>query len=298
MRYDNDMLNSLKGQEGRQDMTVAVSCNLSDGVILGVDSAVSIPSPSGIAKVYENAEKLFQIGERPIGVAIFGLGGIEARSIGSYLRQFEAEHRDIVLGQNTIGELVEAIRLFFLDKYNSFVLPAIEKAVQEKGKKLQEIPKKNWPELGVVIGGFSHGEYLSEVWELRIPRDEAVNSARQRRGQGSFGTNWFSLFDPIQRYIKGYDIHLLNALLAYFEKLRGTPYSEQEKEEIGKIVKSHEYNIPFAAMPIEEGVAHTRFLVEFVINHYRYVSGPEVVGGKVKLGKVTYKGEKFQLLSD
>jgi hypothetical protein len=35
-------------------MTVAVSCNLSDGVILGVDSAVSAPAPGGggIAKIY------------------------------------------------------------------------------------------------------------------------------------------------------------------------------------------------------------------------------------------------------
>jgi len=279
-------------------MTVAVSCNLSDGVILGVDSAVSVPGPSGVAKVYENAEKLFQIGERPIGIAIFGLGGIEARSIGSYLLEFEYENKDVIASQNTVGEIVEAVRGFFMDKYNTLVLPAIEKALQQQGKKLKDIPTKNWPRLGFVVGGFSYGAYLSEVWEILIPQDKKVNSAHQRRGHGSFGTNWFSLFTPIQRYIKGVDTKLMDQLLGYCEKLRGSPYSEKEQEEIVKILKSYEYNIPFAAMPMEEGVTHTRFLVEFVINHYRYVSGPEVVGGKAKLGKVTYKGEKFQLLDD
>lgn len=42
-------------------MTVAVSCNLSDGVILGVDSAVTLTNNKGaIIKVYENAKKLFK----------------------------------------------------------------------------------------------------------------------------------------------------------------------------------------------------------------------------------------------
>lgn len=35
-------------------MTVAVSCNIADGVILGVDSAVTLNDPSGVLKVYEN----------------------------------------------------------------------------------------------------------------------------------------------------------------------------------------------------------------------------------------------------
>jgi hypothetical protein len=31
-------------------VTVAVSCNLADGVVLGVDSAVTVPSASGVLK--------------------------------------------------------------------------------------------------------------------------------------------------------------------------------------------------------------------------------------------------------
>lgn len=73
-------------------LTVAVSLNLSEGVILGVDSAVTVWSPKGgIAKVYENAEKLFQIAEKPVGIESFGIGALGSRTIGSYIREFEIQ---------------------------------------------------------------------------------------------------------------------------------------------------------------------------------------------------------------
>jgi hypothetical protein len=68
---------------GYLPMTVAISCNLSDGVILGVDSAVTVPVADHV-KIWENAEKLFQMGGRPIGAAIYGLAGFGDRSVGSY----------------------------------------------------------------------------------------------------------------------------------------------------------------------------------------------------------------------
>ena len=48
-------------------------------------------------------------------------------------------------------------------------------------------------------------------------------------------------------------------------------------------------------MSIVEGMEHVRFLVELVINHYRFALGAPVVGGKVKIGKVTYKGKYFEI---
>ena len=54
-------------------MSVAVSCNLSDGVILGVDSAVTLPGPAGVLKNLRKCREAFQLGDKPIGVAFFGL---------------------------------------------------------------------------------------------------------------------------------------------------------------------------------------------------------------------------------
>jgi len=297
----DDTLTSLKGQEGRCDMTVAVSCNLSDGVILGVDSAITLsgspvgqPHIVGVVKCYEHAEKLFQLAEKPIGIATFGIGVIRARSIGSYLREFEIQDpNNVVSGSASVEDIVEELRKFFLDIYGNTVVVDIE---AETGKKFDEIPAKNRPLLGLIVGGFSPGEYLSEVWRILIPIHSAKGSANLRREKGNFGSDWFATFEPIRRYIKGYDPALLKELEKYFIQLRGSPFSDSERDKIKEIIGKHEYQIPFIAMPIEEGIAHVKFLVELAINHHRFAVGAPIVGGRAKIGLVTYKGEQFKIL--
>jgi hypothetical protein len=280
-------------------VTVAVACNLSDGVILGVDSAVSVPAPQGIVKVYENAEKLFQLGERPIGVATYGLGALGMRSIGSYVREFEVRDPDgVIEAENAVADVVEALRAFFMDGYNREILPHLQ---------AQDIPTDQWPVLGLVVGGFSAKAYLSEVWNIVIPQHDQPNSAEQQRGQGEFGSNWFAMFEPIRRYIKGFDPSLVDELLGYIIKLRGTRFIASEEQQIQEILAKHEYQIPFTAMPMRMGVEFTRWLVDLVVNHHRYTigaladpmaTGAPIVGGEVRIGTVTYRREPFQLLEN
>ncbi len=276
-------------------MTVAVLCNLADGVILGVDSAITFSDSKGrVAKVYENAEKLFQLGEKPVGLANFGMAMIRSRSIGTYVREFELEDPNHVVSRPaSMKKIVEELRKFFTQIYKNTVITDFE---SQTGKKFTDLPDRQKPFLGLVVGGFSAKEFLSEVWEIRIPFHDKPNSALQRRGQGDFGGNWFATYKPIQRFIKGCDWGLLNELKQYFVQLRKSPLTSKENTEIKKIVKKYEYRIPFPAMPIGEGIAHVKFLVELVINHFRFAIGAPVVGGKARIGLVTYKGDKFKIL--
>jgi len=173
------------------------------------------------------------------------------------------------------------------------VVPFVEK---ETGKKFDKIPNNKKPVLGLVVGGFSKGEYLSEVWEILIPFHATPNSAKLCRDKEDFGSNWFSLFAPIQRYIKGIDKRLFEELAKYFTQIRGSNFTNAENKKISQILAKYEYQIPFAAMPMEEGIAHVRFLVEMVVSHHHFAVGPPVVGGKACIGLVTYKGENFQVL--
>ena len=273
-------------------MTVAVSCNLSDGVVLGVDSAVTLSAPGGsVAKTYENAEKLFQLGDRSIGVAVFGLATLGNRSIGSYIREFEVKDpQGVVSGDTSIEEVAKTLHEFLFDRYKQTVVPALEKSLK---KSFDDIPRQQCPVLGIVAGGFSAKEYLSEVWEISIP-----GKVVQRRDKGQFGGNWFAEFKPIQRYFKGYDTALLQNILKYFKELHGKPLSADQLAEFRKLVGRHEYQVPFSAMPMEEGVCHVRFLVDLVINHFRFTFGAPVVGGRVRIGKVSYRGEKFEIIEN
>jgi hypothetical protein len=281
---------SIKGKR----MTVAVSCNLSDGVILGVDSAVSVPGPGGISKVYETGEKLFQLGDLAVGIATYGLGAIGDRSIGSYLREFEKMNpRWVISHPTSMRRTCEHLRKFFLETYRKILVPVLEQA---HGKPFEQIPPNQRPGLGLVLGGFSRGQYLSEVWHILIPTHDKPDSSVQERAPGQFGTNWFALFGPIARYVKGYDPNLMRELLAYIEKEVGKTFTDEQQKAIRDMCNKVEVQFPFGAMPIEEGISHTRFLVELVIQHHRYASGAPVVGGSSKIGMVTYRGGQFQIL--
>jgi hypothetical protein len=156
-------------------MTVAISCNLSDGVILGVDSAVTVAAGADHVKIWENAEKLFQIADRPIGAAIYGLAGFGDRSMGSYLREFEQSNPNGVLtAANDLSSVVEAIRVFLHEKYHATIVPAIQAAGQDFNEALQA---GTAPAVGIAIGGYSTGEYLPELWHLIVPYNADPNSA-------------------------------------------------------------------------------------------------------------------------
>jgi hypothetical protein len=276
-------------------VTVAVSCNLAEGVILGVDSAVTMENDKGqIVKTYENAMKLFQIGEKPIGIAVFGMGTLGNRSIGSYVREFElADPNKVVSGSSSVADVVEELRQFFLQAYGKVAVPEIEK---RRGKKFDEIPDKEKPLLGLAVGGFSSGAYLSEVWEVLIPIHDKPGSPVLRRKQGDFGSNWFALNAPIFRYHKGYDRDVLNAINDYYAGLRRNRLTSAENAALEGVIGKYEYPIPFMGMPIDEGLAYVKFLVEMVINHHQFSVGAPVVGGKAQVGLVTYKGERFEIL--
>ena len=220
-------------------MTVAVACNLAEGVILGVDSAITMNDPEGrVVKVYENAVKPFQLGSKPIGIAFFGTGAIGNRNIGTYIREFETlDPKGVVTKSTTVEDTVEELRKFFLQQYNNIVVPIIE---HQTKKKFEQIPEETRPTLGLAIGGFSTGAYLSEVWQILIPLNAKPKSAMRWCEQGNFRSVWFALNDPIFRYHKGYDRNLLGELRNYFGQLRGTPFSDAENREIDAILLRHD----------------------------------------------------------
>jgi hypothetical protein len=283
-------------------MTVAISCNLSDGVILGVDSAVTVPVGDHL-KIWEHAEKLFQMGDRPIGAAIYGLAGFGERSVGSYFREFQEKNPNQVLSsRNDVADVVEALRSFMDTSYRTTIAAAITAAGRDFG---QELQAGTIPALGIVVGGFSTGQYVPELWQLLIPYHTAPNSALKRLDRGANGVTWYSMYEPIVRYINGYDQNLIFELRQYIEGpgMLGRTLTAPEQDAVAQILSKYQYTVPFASMPIEQGIEYVRFLVDFAIKHYHFSSGfahqpwtEKVVGGRVRLGVVTYKGESFRIL--
>lgn len=270
-------------------MSVAVVCNLSDGLVLGVDSAITITSSGEVAKVFENAEKLFKLENARIGIATFGMASMKGRSIGSFIREFEmSEAYQDALCLAPISEVAEGLRVFFNNAYREFYEQIFELP-------FDQIEEGHKSTLGFVVGGFSPEAYLSECWRIVVPWHDTENSAEQVFGPGKFGAAWYAASEPIMRYMNGYDPLVVDNLYAEVERIAGRALTSEEKDSIDGVIMGRRYLMSFNGMPIGVGVEWTRFLLQLVIGHYRFAAPHPIVGGEPKIGVVTYRNDGFEI---
>ncbi|MFZ0563328.1 MAG: hypothetical protein WAM43_17075 [Terriglobales bacterium] len=263
--------------------------NLSDGVVMAVDSATTMFSgPGAISKVFMDADKLFQLGKLKVGIATYGIASLHGRTIGSFISEFTANPANADLSQLTLKEIAERLRNFFLGYYRSF----LEKI---HAKPFAEIPDNMKGVLGLVIGGFSPGSFQSELWEIVVPTHAAENSALLRYGTGTYGLAWFASGMPITRYLQGMDPEMAVKIKTLFDGILGRELTQEEIGKFATIIKEHEYHINYDGLPIQSGIACARFLVDFVIGHYRFAETHPIVGGKAKIGVVTYSDAAFAM---
>jgi hypothetical protein len=262
--------------------------NLSDGVVIAVDSATTMFSgPGAISKVFLDADKLFQLGTSKIGVATYGVASLHGRTIGSFIREFVRANAD--LPTMPIGDVCERLRGFMLDYYRTF-------SEQIHGLPFDQIPSNMKGILGLVVAGFSPNTFQSEVWEIQIPVNETPGSAMRRNAPGSFGLSWYAASMPINRYIKGLDPEMSVKIRTLFETILGRGLTPQEQQQFQVILNEHEYHINYDGLPIKIGIACAKFLVDFVIGHYTFAETHPIVGGRAKIGIVTYSHDAFTLL--
>jgi hypothetical protein len=271
-------------------MSICVALNLSDGVVIAVDSATTMIDPSGaISKVFLDADKLFQLGNLKVGIATYGVAALHARTIGSFIREFSTHPSNADLASLDLHAIVERLRIFFLEKYISFLEEVHSKA-------FADIPDNLKGSLGLVVGGFSPGKFQSELWEIITPTYDTENSARQIYSTGNYGIAWFASALPIYRYIKGIDPELSVRLRAVFEDILGRGLTGDETGRFGAALGEHQYRIETAGMPIQSGIACARFLIDFVLGHYRFAETHPIVGGVPKIGVVAYDHSAFRIL--
>jgi len=275
-------------------MSVCVVCNISDGVVIGVDSATTIGDPSNPVKVYEDVPKLFRIGNLPIGLATYGLASIAGRTIASWASEFAIiqQAQFLTTGVALIEEVVEAARAFFWIQYSNHVLGPI---AVEQGLQPDQVSEDILPVLGIVIGGFSSNAFYSEVWTINIPSNRDIGTAQCLMPQQHFGSAWFAMGDPITRYTKGIDTQAMFGLEAYVDQIR-QPLTDAERLEFRQVAQGREYPIVFNGMPIAKGIKYVRFLVDLVIGHHMFAVGASVVGGCCRVGYVTYEKNAFTVV--
>lgn len=294
--------------ENGNPMSLVVAANFTDGVVLGTDTSVNLPGPpsdydgtlppgisqlGSVLKVFEGRETLFPLGQRPIGIAIYGTPRIGNRSIESYLHEFVAsDPNGIISGETTVQTIAEGLREFFAQLHESIVLPFSE---EFRKRPYDQIPEQERPSFGFVLGGYSARSYSGEIWQVYVPTHK---EPIQLRKQGDYSLNWIGSIDQINRYLKGYSDDMLAELRQYILKTHPTVFSPEEQNEINAIVAKSEYVMPTSVMPLGVGVEFVRFLIGLSINHHRFAMGPAFVAGGPKIGIASYASKHFEILGD
>ncbi len=265
-------------------MSVVIVVKVSEGVVLGADSAATISGrvegplgvQEGVLKNYYNAKKLLQVGNFPIGVLTWGMGQVGLRTVESLIREWEHDqywesvnsyrkHHNQGNRQYTVEGCAESLRAQLHRAYSQ---------IQE----INDLPSDHRPSVGFIVSGYSEGRFFPEIWRFAIPLDSRViNQRPDVDGKPDFGASWFGLTDAIVRLHWGRD-DLVPKILS--EKL-GIP-----EQDVRSALEPLQYQIPFAVMPLQDAIDYAHYMLSVALGRYRFVLGPELCGGQIEIAAI------------
>ena len=262
-------------------MSVVVYVKVSEGIVIAADSMATIEGEivsadgkvqKGVLKTFEHAKKVSHLADYPIGTLTWGLSQIGARTIESLIKEFETLPESKVEDYK-VKDLADKLCEFIKKRYDTLF------------GHIKETEKK--PGLGMIVAGFSKGEYFPEEYRMVLPVETQPVRLRPdlHDGAPNFGANWYGLTDPIVRFYLGYDLRLHQIM-----KELGI-----EDKKIQEITKGFEYQVIFPGMPLQDAIDFASFLVELCIWRNRFVIGAPRVGGNVDVAVITH--DKFEWVS-
>ena len=261
-------------------MSVVIVVKVSEGLVLAADSAATlmgkISGPDveqeGVLKTFFNAKKLLQIGDLPIGVLTWGHAFIGPRTLESLVREWEHDDH-----WESSEQYKQKHEIPF--KVRKCAEGLLQHLTRVHAGEFSDLPKEQQPGIGMIVAGYSEGEFFPEIWRFVVPFDEEVHNQRPDiNGKPDFGASWFGMTEPIVRLHFGRDDKAIKAVSEKF----GIPEAE-----IRDILKPLQYPVPFAQMPLQDAIDYADYIINVVIGRYRFVLGPEFCGGEIDIAAIT-----------
>lgn len=241
-------------------MTIVASVKVRDGLILATDSMTQIygtgpeGGPPQFMKSYENARKLFRVGELPIGVMTYGLGNLGQRSIEGLMLQFSTE---IVGNRKKVETVARSLFEFVKSKYEA------------EGYLGSPDP----PALGFSVAGYSPNGHFPDEWEFLLPRD---SEPFQSRPEDAFGASWRGVDAPFTRLWKGFALRIPARL------------EEQEWDDAGLNALLGDLEAPasYDGMPVQDAVNFAVYILRTTIGYTEFSLGVPACGGPIQVATV------------
>lgn len=262
-------------------MSVVIYVKVSEGIVVAADSMSTIEGEivsadgkvqAGVLKTFEHAKKVSHLADYPIGTLTWGLSQIGTRTIESLIKEFETLPESKI-EDCKVKDLADKLCDFIKKRYDALF------------GNTKEAKKK--PGLGIIVCGFSKGQYFPEEYRLFLPVETQPVRIRPDLPDGTpnFGANWYGLTDPIVRFYLGHDPRLPKIM----QELG------IENKKIEEVRKGFEYRVIFPGMPLQDAIDFASFLVELCIWRNRFIIGAPRVGGHIDVAVITH--DKFEWVS-
>ena len=248
-------------------MTIVAAVKSRDGLVLGTDSmtqVVGIDANGNPAflKAYENATKLFQLGDSPIGIASWGAGNIGPRSIGGLILDYSENMKQ---PPATVEDAATGLAQFIGQIYDA-AFSAVAIGQQ--------------PLLGFLLGGYSFGQPLAELWEVRFPfMNQSEDRARLVRGQQDFGANWRGIELPFTRLHMGFDPRILEELIQ----------NGVDRNLLEQTVSKFQAPIVFDSMPVQDAINFSIHILKTTISFSTFEIGVPSCGEPLQVAVILRK---------
>lgn len=265
-------------------MTIAIALQVHDGVVLASDSAATLTDPTktgpeSVLNVYNNANKIFNFRKGfPIGGVIYGMGSIGASSIATLAKDLrqrfsgqDKKHLNWELDPEkfTVEEVITRAREFLFEEH-----------FKPLGAKATGV------QFGLIVGGYSAGAQLSEIWSMEISNSDCA-APQLVMGQGV--SNCYAGGDPdvFIRLANGHGAALGPALLKAGVDQANLPAM------IAVIEEELAVSLVEAPMPIQDAIDLAEFFVSATATFTKFKRGAATVGGPVESAAIT-KHEGFK----
>lgn len=267
-------------------MTVCVLVKVSEGLVLAADSAAAMEGrvgegAPGILKTYDHVRKLSQVKDYPIGTLTWGTALVGALSVESLIKEHEhglaslKGEREKKRERRSRGEEVEEFQYSVKEIAEGLLAHVREYYDEEFGDQ----PVDTRPFLGILVAGYSSGEFFPEHWLFQLPQDQELTNVRpDRAGKPDFGAHWFGLTDAIIRLHWGRDDNAIGILAEHFNV---------SKEDIRNLLAPLQYKVLFAGMPLQDAIDYAVYLINVAIGRFRFVIGAPLCGGEIDVAVIT-----------
>jgi len=269
-------------------MTINIAVAVAEGLVMAADSWTQMSDDAGnVSTTHSSTEKVTELGNRQIAVMIHGLGSIQNRSILSLIREFEF----IEYGKNpceidtwTVQQSSENLAVFIESRYAVQFPPPAPGAPDTR------------PVLGLIVGGFSPGEFFPEVVHVEFPGPTVT---REHPGpdptltpDGGWYVDFWGVRTALKRLLYGFNLDSLEMgyrFLEWAERERQggradlahfpAPPPLRPVDAIGLYEPFETINHRLDGMPLQEAVEFADFLGTVAIGYDKFSKGQRSVGG-------------------